>query len=62
MLKDKKNEPLDEGKNKDDYDLVYNILDNPTFDQTKIEFFKHLTTSGELYLLPTTVMGKKEIN
>lgn len=62
VLKDKKNEPLDEGKNKDDYDLVYNILDNPTFDQTKIEFFKHLTTSGELYLLPTTVMGKKEIN
>lgn len=55
-------EPIDYQKAKDDYEFIESMLANPTFSQTKIEMLKHLTTTWELYLLPTTVQGKKEIN
>lgn len=61
-LLDKQWEPIEYQKAKDDYDLLESMLSNPTFSQTKIEVVKHLTTSWELYLLPTTVPWKKEVN
>lgn len=61
-LKNKNDETVEYDKARDDYDFMYSFLANPTFSQTKVELFKHLTTCWEVYLLPTTVAGKSEVN